>query len=54
MALGVDGYVCRYRNHFIHWRPLANGDIGIVTILLARILARILQIARFQEDAGAG
>ena len=30
---GVGGYVCRYERHFIYWRLLASGDIGIVTIL---------------------
>ena len=47
-AFGVDGYVCRFKHHFIYWRRLGNGDIGIVTILHARMH----QIARFQEDAG--
>ena len=49
-AFGVDGYVCRFKHHFIYWRPLGNGDIGIVTILHERMH----QIARFQEDIGIG
>ncbi len=45
-AFGVDGYVCRYESHFIYWRRLGNGDIGIVTILHARMH----QIDRFRDD----
>lgn len=47
-AFGVDGYVCRYERHFVYWRRLANGDIGIVTILHERMH----QIERFREDFG--
>lgn len=43
---GVDGYVFRYESHFVYWRRLANGDIGIVTILHERMH----QIERFRED----
>ena len=42
---GVDGYVFRYRHHFVYWRWLANGDIGIVTILHERMH----QIGRVRE-----
>lgn len=45
---GVDGYVFRYQHHFVYWRPLANGDIGIVTLLHERMH----QIDRFREDFG--
>jgi plasmid stabilization system protein ParE len=48
-AFGVDGYVCRYQHHFIYWRRLADGDIGIVTILHERMH----QFDRFREDFGA-
>ena len=34
---GVSGYYFRYERHFVYWRPLANGDIGIVTILHERM-----------------
>ena len=44
---GVDGYVCRYERHYIHWKVLADGDIGIVTVLHERMH----QIAHFQNDA---
>ena len=45
---GVDGYICRYERHFIYWRRLRNGDIGIVTVLHGRMH----QIDRFREDFG--
>lgn len=46
VAFGVDGYVFRYRHHFVYWRRLANGDIGVVTILHERMH----QFDRFRED----
>jgi plasmid stabilization system protein ParE len=46
--LGVDGFVFRYERHFVYWRTLANGDIGIVTILHERMH----QIDRFRDDFG--
>lgn len=45
---GVDGYVFRHQSHFVYWRRLGDGDIGIVTILHERMH----QIARFREDFG--
>jgi len=30
---GVDGFFCRYEKHFVYWRYLSSGEIGIVTIL---------------------
>lgn len=45
---GVDGYVFRYERHFVYWRRLSNGDIGIVTILHERMH----QIGRLREDFG--
>ncbi|MEZ5861602.1 MAG: type II toxin-antitoxin system RelE/ParE family toxin [Geminicoccaceae bacterium] len=48
-AFGVDGYVFRYERHFVYWRRLANGDIGIVTPILHE---RMHQIDRFREDFG--
>ena len=46
---GVEGFVFRYEHHFVYWRRLANGDIGIVTILHERMH----QIDRFREDLGS-
>ena len=43
---GVDGYVCRYEKHFIYWKLLADGGVGIVTVLHERMH----QIRRLQED----
>lgn len=45
-AFEVDGYVCRHEEHFIYWRLLADGSIGIVTVLHRRMH----QIERFHED----
>ncbi|MFL9610513.1 type II toxin-antitoxin system RelE/ParE family toxin [Methylobacillus sp. Pita2] len=45
---GIDGYFFRYERHFVYWRQLSNGDIGIVTILHERMH----QIDRFREDFG--
>ena len=47
---GVDGFFFRYQPHFVYWRHLANGDIGIVTILHERMH----QIDRFRDDFGLG
>ena len=47
-AFGVDGYMFRYNQHFVYWRRLLDGDIGIVTILHERMH----QIDRFREDFG--
>ncbi len=44
----IEGYFFRYERHFVYWRWLSNGDIGIVTILPERMH----QIDRFREDFG--
>lgn len=44
--LGVVGFFFRYEKHFVYWRHLSNGDIGIVTILHERMH----QIGRFKND----
>lgn len=43
---GIDGFFFRYEQHVVYWRRLSNGDIGVVTILHARMH----QIDRFSED----
>ena len=43
---GIDGYVCRYEKHFIYWRVLKGGDVGIVTVLHERMH----QFRRFREE----
>ena len=43
---GIEGFFFRYERHFVYWRRLSNGDIGIVTILHERMH----QIGRFKED----
>ncbi len=45
----VDGYVVGYGKHFVYWKTLDNGDIGIVTVLHERMH----QMDRFREDFGA-
>lgn len=45
---GIEGFFFRYERHFVYWRWLSNGDIGIVTILHERMH----QIDRFREDFG--
>lgn len=42
----VDGFVCRYEHHFIYWKILADGVVGIVTILHERMH----QLERFKDD----
>jgi toxin ParE1/3/4 len=42
----VSGFVCRYERHFIYWKILADGSVGIVTILHERMH----QIDRFDDD----
>ena len=43
---GVEGYFFRYERHFVYWKRLSNGDIGIVTILHERMH----QIEPFKDD----
>jgi len=43
---GVDGFYFRHERHFVYWRHLADGGIGIVTILHERMHL----IDRFRED----
>jgi toxin ParE1/3/4 len=43
---GIDGYFCRYERHFIYWRVLEDGSVGIATVLHARMH----QLDRFRED----
>lgn len=45
---GIEGYFFRYKRHFVYWRRLSNGDIGIVTILHERMH----QIDRLRDDFG--
>ncbi|MFV0444315.1 MAG: type II toxin-antitoxin system RelE/ParE family toxin [Planctomycetaceae bacterium] len=43
---GVEGFFFRYEHHFVYWRRLSGGDIGIVAILHERMH----QIDSFKED----
>lgn len=44
---GVEGYFSRYEKHFVYWKILGDGTIGIVTVLHQRMH----QTERFREDA---
>ena len=44
----VDGFYFRHEHHFVYWRRLSNGDVGIVTILHERMH----QMDRFRDDLG--
>ena len=44
--LGVNGCFFRYEKHYVYWKTLSNGDIGIVTVLHERMH----QTGRFRED----
>lgn len=46
---GIEGYFFRYERHFVYWRRLSNGDIGIVTLLHERMH----QTDRFRDDFGS-
>ena len=43
---GVQGFYYRYERHFVYWKYLANGDIGIATVLHERMH----QIEHFKYD----
>ncbi len=45
---GVEGFYFRHEHHFVYWRRLSDGDIGIVTILHERMH----QTDRFRDDLG--
>ncbi len=45
---GVDGCFFRDEKHFVYWKWLSNGDIGIVTVLHERMH----QFGRFLDDYG--
>ena len=45
---GADGFFCRYEKHFVYWRQLSSGDIGIVTILHECMH----QVGRLKDDFG--
>ncbi len=42
----VEGFFFRYERHFVYWRRLPNGDVGIATILHERMHL----IERFQQE----
>lgn len=34
---GVDGFYCRQEHHYIYWRLLSDGVVGIVTVFHERM-----------------
>ncbi|WP_374494434.1 type II toxin-antitoxin system RelE/ParE family toxin [Zoogloea sp.] len=42
----MQGHFFRYEKHFVYWKRLGNGDIGIVT----EPHEHLHQIERFRED----
>lgn len=45
---GVPGFVFRYGRHFVYWKRLDNGDVGIATVLHERMH----QVGRLRDDFG--
>jgi toxin ParE1/3/4 len=43
---GINGFYFRYEKHYIYWRYLNSGDIGIVTVLHERMH----QIKQFNKE----
>jgi toxin ParE1/3/4 len=43
---GVEGFYFRHAHHYVYWRRLLNGDVGIVTILHERMH----HLDRFRDD----
>jgi len=46
---GVEGFYFQHARHFVYWRRLSDGEIGIVTILHERMH----QMEQFRDDSGA-
>jgi toxin ParE1/3/4 len=42
----VSGYVSKYEHHYIYWKVLTDGSVGIVTVLHERMH----QIERLKDD----
>lgn len=41
----VDGFYVKYKKHFVYWKILQNGEVGVVTILHERMH----QLKQFKE-----
>jgi len=46
---GIMGFFFQYKKHYVYWKYLSNGDIGIVTILHQR-MHQIEQFRDLKED----
>lgn len=47
---GLEGFYFKYEKHFVYWKYLDSGRVGIVTILHERMH----QIRRFRDEFGSG
>lgn len=45
---GAEGFIYRYEKHYVYWKRLTNGDIGIVAILHELMH----HVVRFRDDFG--
>ena len=45
----VEGFFFRHAHHYMYWRRLSNGDVGIVSILHGQMH----QLDRFRDDLPA-
>ena len=45
---GVEGYYFRYGKHYVYWKYLSTGNIGIVTILHERMH----RVGRLKDEFG--
>ncbi len=43
---GVEGFFFKYEKHFVYWKYLNDGTVGVVTILHERMH----QVERFQNE----
>ncbi|WEJ98118.1 MAG: type II toxin-antitoxin system RelE/ParE family toxin [Candidatus Sphingomonas phytovorans] len=43
----VEGFYCRHERHYVYWRRLSDGAVGIVTILHERMH----QLDRLRQDS---
>ena len=48
---GINGFYCQYEKHFIYWKTLDDGQVGIVTILHQR-MHQLKQFEHMLLDTG--
>lgn len=52
-AFGIKAWFCRYRHHYVYWKRLDDGRIGIMAILHERMhqAARLCDVLETDQDA---